>query len=79
MSVIVTAVISNKLFLEMFTTSFIGFGDTVKLFLKKLSLDNGDLKHEIDFRTVYATLLKQKMKFEPSKIGIKNEVLSGLF
>ncbi len=43
------------------------------------NLDNGDLKHEIDFRSVYATLLKQKMSFDASKIGIKNEVLSGLF
>ena len=43
------------------------------------SLDNGDLKHEIDFRSVYATLLKQKMNFDATKIGIKNQMLSGLF
>jgi uncharacterized protein (DUF1501 family) len=42
-------------------------------------LDNGDLKHKIDFRSVYATLLKQKMDFDPSKIGIDHDGLSGLF
>ena len=43
------------------------------------NLDNGDLKYEIDFRSVYASLLKQKMNFDASKIGIKNEPLKGLF
>jgi uncharacterized protein (DUF1501 family) len=42
-------------------------------------LDNGDLKHEIDFRSVYASLLQQKMNFDPISIGIKNKPLSGLF
>ena len=42
-------------------------------------LDNGDLKHNIDFRSVYASLLKNKMNFDYSKIGIKNQVLEGLF
>lgn len=42
-------------------------------------LDNGDLKHEIDFRSVYASLLQQKMEFDYSKIGIHNKPLSGLF
>ena len=42
-------------------------------------LDNGDLKHQIDFRSVYASLLKNKMNFDCSKIGIKNRVLEGLF
>jgi uncharacterized protein (DUF1501 family) len=42
-------------------------------------LDNGDLKHEIDFRSVYASLLQQKMGFDYSKIGIKNSPVSGLF
>ena len=42
-------------------------------------LDNGDLKHEIDFRSVYASLLKEKMNFDYSKIGIANKPLSGLF
>jgi len=42
-------------------------------------LDNGDLKYEIDFRSVYATLLKQKMNFDYSKIGIINKPLEGIF
>jgi len=42
-------------------------------------LDNGDLRYEIDFRSVYASLLKEKMSFDYSKIGIKNAPVSGLF
>lgn len=42
-------------------------------------LDNGDLKYKVDFRSVYASLLQQKMNFDPIKIGIKNEQLKGLF
>lgn len=42
-------------------------------------LDNGDLKYEIDFRSVYATLLQKKMNFEYTKIGITNKVINGLF
>lgn len=42
-------------------------------------LDNGDLKHEIDFRSVYASILKNKLDFDPSKIGIQNNALGGLF
>ncbi len=42
-------------------------------------LDNGDLKYEIDFRSVYATLLQHKMNFDYTKIGIKNNVVNGLF
>ncbi|MDR7372499.1 DUF1501 domain-containing protein [Flavobacterium aquidurense] len=42
-------------------------------------LDNGDLKYEIDFRSVYASLLQQKMNFDYYKIGIKNKPLAGLF
>ena len=42
-------------------------------------LDNGDLKHEVDFRSVYASLLQEKLSFDYSKIGIKNKPLSGLF
>ena len=42
-------------------------------------LDNGDLKHEIDFRSVYASLLQNKMNFDYTKIGIKNKALEGLF
>ena len=43
------------------------------------NLDNGDLKYEIDFRSVYASLLQQKMNFDYTKIGIKNAPVSGLF
>lgn len=42
-------------------------------------LDNGDLKYEIDFRSVYASLLKEKMNFDYAKIGIQNKPVSGLF
>ena len=42
-------------------------------------LDNGDLKHEIDFRSVYASILKNKLTFDASKIGIQNKALEGLF
>ncbi len=42
-------------------------------------LDNGDLRYEIDFRSVYATLLQKKMNFDYTKIGITNNVISGLF
>lgn len=42
-------------------------------------LDNGDLKYEIDFRSVYSTLLQQKMNFNPASIGIKNSELKGIF
>ena len=42
-------------------------------------LDGGDLKYEIDFRSVYASLLKEKMNFDYSKIGISNMPVSGLF
>ena len=42
-------------------------------------LDNGDLKYEIDFRSVYASLLQQKLNFNPTQIGIQNKKLEGLF
>jgi len=42
-------------------------------------LDQGDLKHEIDFRSVYASVLQHKLDFDPKKIGIPNEALHGLF
>ena len=42
-------------------------------------LTQGDLKYQIDFRSVYASLLKEKMQFDYTKIGIKNSALSGLF
>lgn len=42
-------------------------------------LDKGDLIYENDFRSVYATLLKNKYDFDAAKINIKNSVISGLF
>jgi uncharacterized protein (DUF1501 family) len=42
-------------------------------------LDNGDLKHEIDFRSVYASILESKLNFNPTQIGIKNKILEGIF
>ena len=42
-------------------------------------LDNGDLKYETDFRSVYASLLQNKLNFDATKIGIKNKALEGLF
>ncbi|MES2574668.1 MAG: DUF1501 domain-containing protein [Bacteroidota bacterium] len=42
-------------------------------------LDNGDLKHEIDFRSVYASILKNKLDFDSATIGIQNKALEGLF
>nr|WP_315200477.1 DUF1501 domain-containing protein [uncultured Flavobacterium sp.] len=43
------------------------------------NLDNGDLKHDIDFRSVYASILKNKLNFDFTKIGIQNKALEGLF
>jgi uncharacterized protein (DUF1501 family) len=42
-------------------------------------LQQGDLKHQIDFRSVYANLLEQKLGLNPTSIGIKNQALTGLF
>lgn len=42
-------------------------------------LDNGDLKYEVDFRSVYASLLQSKMNFDYTKIGIQNKTLNGIF
>ena len=42
-------------------------------------LDSGDLKHHIDFRSVYAAILEQKLNFKPTEIGIKNKKIEGLF
>ena len=43
------------------------------------SLDKGDLIYDIDFRSVYGSLLADKFKFDPAKIGIDKKPLSGLF
>jgi len=42
-------------------------------------LDNGDLIHQIDFRSVYASLLHHKFMFDAKKIGITNPVTEGIF
>jgi uncharacterized protein (DUF1501 family) len=42
-------------------------------------LINGDLKHEFDFRSVYATILKEKLGVNPAKAGISQDVLTGVF
>lgn len=42
-------------------------------------LDNGDLKHQFDFRSVYATLLQQKLQVSPTNMGLKQEILRGVF
>ena len=42
-------------------------------------LNQGDLKHDIDFRSVYASILKNKLDFDPTQIGIQNPILKGLF
>ena len=44
-----------------------------------VDLDNGDLKFETDFRSVYATLLQQKLNFDANKIGITNKILTTIF
>ena len=42
-------------------------------------LNNGDMQFETDFRSVYATLLKEKYGFDASKIGINQSIVPGLF
>lgn len=42
-------------------------------------LDKGDLIYDIDFRSVYATLLHEKFNFEASKIQIQQPLLTKLF
>lgn len=42
-------------------------------------LDKGDLKYEIDFRSVYGAILEHQLDFNPLKIGIKNPSLTGIF
>ncbi|MCL9806215.1 DUF1501 domain-containing protein [Flavobacterium amniphilum] len=43
------------------------------------NLDSGDLRFETDFRSVYASLLQDKLQFDYRKIGITNQPLKGLF
>ena len=42
-------------------------------------LDNGDLKHEIDFRSIYASILEEKLNFNAKQIGINNKKFEGIF
>ncbi|MBK0370787.1 DUF1501 domain-containing protein [Flavobacterium agrisoli] len=42
-------------------------------------LEHGDLKHQIDFRSVYATLLEKKLNFKADAIGITNPIIQNLF
>jgi uncharacterized protein (DUF1501 family) len=42
-------------------------------------LDQGDLKYQIDFRSVYAALLKHKLVFDPQSIDIDTKPFVGLF
>jgi uncharacterized protein (DUF1501 family) len=42
-------------------------------------LDKGDLKYEIDFRSVYSSLLENKLSFNPKNIGLNTNSLTGLF
>jgi uncharacterized protein (DUF1501 family) len=42
-------------------------------------LDEGDLKYQIDFRSVYATLLKHKLTFDAQSIGINAQPFVGVF
>jgi uncharacterized protein (DUF1501 family) len=43
------------------------------------NLDNGDLVHKVDFRSVYASLLKSKFNFDAAQIGIVQKPLENLF
>lgn len=43
------------------------------------NLDKGDLIFENDFRSVYATLLKHKFNFDPTKININNSLINNIF
>jgi uncharacterized protein (DUF1501 family) len=42
-------------------------------------LDASDLIYDIDFRSVYGSLLQNKFGFDPSKINIEQSALEGLF
>ena len=43
------------------------------------NLDNGDLKFENDFRSVYAALLQEKLNFDATKIGLTHRPLKEIF
>lgn len=42
-------------------------------------LDESDLKYQIDFRSVYASLLNHKLEFDYQSIGITSKPINGLF
>jgi uncharacterized protein (DUF1501 family) len=42
-------------------------------------LNNGDLKFQMDFRSIYASILKQKLNTNPLDLGIQATPISGLF
>ena len=42
-------------------------------------LDEGDLKYQIDFRSVYASLLNHKLEFDYQSIDITSKPINGLF
>ena len=42
-------------------------------------LDDGDLAHKIDFRSVYASILEDVLSFDPKRINIEQQKLKGLF
>jgi uncharacterized protein (DUF1501 family) len=44
-----------------------------------IDLDNGDLKYKIDFRSVYASLLKNQLNFNPKQIGLNAIPLEKIF
>jgi uncharacterized protein (DUF1501 family) len=44
-----------------------------------INLDNGDLIYDIDFRSVYSSILSNKFNVNPNSIGIKQNPLSSIF
>lgn len=42
-------------------------------------LDDGDLAYQIDFRSVYASILEEMLEFDPTKINIQQQPINGLF
>lgn len=44
-----------------------------------INLDQGDLKFEMDFRSIYASLLKEKFSINPAQLGIVQTPLTNIF
>ncbi len=44
-----------------------------------MNLDQGDLKFETDFKSIYASLLSQKLMVDPKIAGISNVALNSIF